>query len=79
MTGWRAKANCLGINPGLFFPHRGDNDDSDAAKQVCAGCGVRTECLAAAMSTPLEQFGIWGGTSVRERSQIRATRQRRVA
>lgn len=47
-----------------------------AAKQVCAGCPVRAECLAWALATG-EPYGVWGGLDPRERQKLR--RRRAVA
>jgi hypothetical protein len=44
----------------LFFPADGDYR---AARDVCAGCGVRGECAAAGVN----QHGLWGGLSENER------------
>jgi len=72
-TSWAARANCLGVDPGLFFPERGG--DSEAPKRVCRGCTVREECLEYALANG-ERFGIWGGFSERERRNIRRRRRR---
>jgi WhiB family redox-sensing transcriptional regulator len=71
---WQDHANCLGVDPDLFFPERGE--PCDDAKAVCAGCVVRTQCLEYALAAN-EKIGIWGGASARERRSIR--RQRRLA
>ena len=71
---WQAKANCFGVDPDLFFPERGQS--TKEAKAVCAGCVVREACLEFALANHIA-FGIWGGTSERERRRIR--RQRRLA
>jgi WhiB family redox-sensing transcriptional regulator len=55
----------------VFFPTRGQN--VDMAKAICAPCPVRTECLEYALDGG-EHFGIWGGTSERERRRIRKRR-----
>ena len=41
--GWQDDANCLGVDPDLFFPERGAS--TREAKEVCRGGGVREECL----------------------------------
>ena len=74
IRGWRDYANCLGVDPDLFFPERGAS--TREAKEVCRGCVVREECLEYALSNG-EKFGIWGGMSERERRRIR--RQRALA
>lgn len=65
---FKAEANCLGVNPDLFFPERGES--TREAKQVCATCKVRAECLQYALDNH-EKFGIWGGKSERERRRMR--------
>ncbi|CAB4560492.1 MAG: WhiB family transcriptional regulator [Actinomycetes bacterium] len=71
---WQDEANCLGVDPDLFFPERGAS--TREAKEVCRGCVVRLECLEYALSNG-EKFGIWGGLSERERRRLR--RQRALA
>jgi len=73
-NGWREHANCKGINPNLFHPEQGGSGrDVDAAKAVCSVCTVRQECLDYALDN-YEMFGIWGGTSERQRRRIRHRR-----
>jgi WhiB family redox-sensing transcriptional regulator len=71
---WQERANCLGVDPDLFFPERGAS--TKEAKGVCGGCEVRLECLEYALRHG-EKFGIWGGMSERERRRLR--RQRALA
>lgn len=71
---WQAKARCTGVDPEIFFPERGGS--SKAAREVCARCEVRRQCLEYALNNK-EQFGIWGGTSERERRRLRRERSRR--
>lgn len=71
---WTERAACLPEDPDLFFPTRGA--DVNAAKEVCAGCPVRAECLDYALASG-QHHGIWGGTSERERRRLR--RGRRLA
>ena len=40
---WQDLANCLGVDPDLFFPERGAS--TREAKAVCHGCIVRDDCL----------------------------------
>ncbi|MEM7323501.1 MAG: WhiB family transcriptional regulator [Actinomycetota bacterium] len=65
---WYVDGACRGLDPDLFFPERGESTAD--AKAVCAGCVVRAECLEWALATR-ERFGIWGGTSERERRRLR--------
>lgn len=68
---WHGRANCMGVDPELFFPQRGGS--TREAKEVCRGCVVREECLEYAISYG-ERFGIWGGMSERERRLLRKSR-----
>jgi WhiB family redox-sensing transcriptional regulator len=68
---WQDEANCLGVDPDLFFPERGAS--TREAKEVCRACAVRSECLEFALANG-EKFGIWGGLSERERRRIRRQR-----
>jgi len=68
---WQDEANCLGVDPDLFFPERGAS--TREAKEICRGCVVRIDCLEYALVNG-EKFGIWGGLSERERRRIRRQR-----
>jgi len=68
---WQENANCLGVDPDLFFPERGAS--TREAKAVCRSCEVRGECLEYALAHG-EKFGIWGGLSERERRRVRRQR-----
>jgi WhiB family redox-sensing transcriptional regulator len=68
---WQDYANCLGVDPDLFFPERGAS--TREAKEVCRGCVVRVDRLEYALANG-EKFGIWGGLSERERRRIRRSR-----
>lgn len=68
---WQSKANCMGVDPELFFPERGAS--TREAKEVCRGCVVKGDCLEYALANG-EKFGIWGGLSERERRKVRRSR-----
>jgi WhiB family transcriptional regulator, redox-sensing transcriptional regulator len=70
-SGWQSRANCMGVDPDLFFPERGSS--TREAKEVCRGCVVRVDCLEFAIANG-EKFGIWGGMSERERRRVRRAR-----
>lgn len=63
---------CVGADPDLFFPDRGES--LEPAKKICADCIVQEECLEYALELG-ERFGVWGGTSERERRRIRRARR----
>jgi len=68
---WQAQALCSQTDPEAFFPEKGKKGcPTKEAKQVCAGCPVRLECLAHALDKD-ERFGIWGGLSERERRKLK--------
>ena len=63
---WASEAQCRGSRPDELFV-RGAAQNK--AKQLCAGCPVRTECLAEALDNEIE-WGVWGGMTERERRAI---------
>lgn len=69
---WQDDASCRDVDPGIFFPERGQS--TREAKRVCAGCPVRIECLTFAL-TNNERFGVWGGLSDTERRKVRRKEQ----
>jgi len=69
---WYDLAECRGMTD-LFHPTRGEHTGD--AKQVCLRCPVRAQCLDYALDTA-EHYGIWGGTSERERRALRRGRNR---
>lgn len=75
-SGFRDFGSCRGLDPDLFFPERGE--PSVRAKQVCGDCIVRDECLRYALDHN-ERYGIWGGTSERERRRLRRDRRQAAA
>lgn len=73
---WQSQANCQGLDPDLFFPERGAS--TREAKTVCGDCAVKGDCLEWALAAG-EKFGIWGGTSERERRRLRKARRSAAA
>jgi WhiB family redox-sensing transcriptional regulator len=65
---WQERALCAQTDPEAFFPEKGGS--TREAKRVCTRCEVRDECLEYALAHD-ERFGIWGGTSERERRRLR--------
>lgn len=70
---WQLHGNCVGVDPELFFPGRGES--SKEAKAVCQDCPVKVDCLEYALANA-EKFGVWGGASERERRRMRSMRRR---
>jgi WhiB family redox-sensing transcriptional regulator len=77
---WRARASCRGLDPVLFFPEDDEGPGAERAQEVCATCPVREQCLQSALANK-EGYGIWGGTTPRERRRLarRSRRSRRTA
>ena len=74
---WRDDAACHDADPELFFPVGTAGPalvQVDRAKQICAGCTVRTQCLEWALASG-QEAGVWGGTSDDERRALRRMRQ----
>ena len=69
---WAGNALCNQARPDELFVR---GAAQNRAKQLCAGCPVRTECLAEALDNEIE-WGVWGGMTERER---RALLRRRPA
>jgi WhiB family redox-sensing transcriptional regulator len=63
---WATKAVCRQNCPDELFVR---GAAQNRAKQVCAGCPVRTECLAEALDNQIE-WGVWGGMTERERRAL---------
>lgn len=65
---WSLSGLCRQADPDLFFPEKGGSTRN--AKQICAKCPVRRQCLEYAMATD-QPFGVWGGLSEGERRRLR--------
>lgn len=65
---WHWDALCAETDPEVFFPEKGE--PSDAAKAICTRCPVQAECLDYALRHD-ERYGVWGGTSERDRRRLR--------
>ncbi len=63
---WAGKALCNQARPDELFVR---GAAQNRAKQLCAGCPVRTECLAEALDNQIE-WGVWGGMTERERRAL---------
>lgn len=71
---WQERALCAQVDPDAWFPGKGESPR--LAKQTCAACPVREQCLDYAIEHG-ETFGIWGGMTERERRRV--ARDRRAA
>jgi len=73
---WQEFALCPEVDAEIFFPQKGQ--PSKPAKQVCAVCPVRSECLEFALDND-ERYGVFGGKSERERRAIKRSRAKEAA
>ncbi len=79
-SSWRFDAACATSDPDLFFPVGSTGTalrQAERAKQVCAGCPVRLQCLEWALETD-QPHGVWGGTDEVERARMAERRYRRA-
>ncbi len=77
---WQTDAVCRGQDSEIFFSPTGEGrsarrEREERAKQVCAGCGVVDACRRFALAAN-EPFGVWGGTTARERQVLRTDSRR---
>lgn len=75
---WRQRSACADMDGELFFPI-GDGPAAQSqareAKEVCADCPVRSQCLEWSLRNgPMD--GIWGGLTRGERDNLRQKRRR---
>lgn len=64
---WQQRSLCRGVEPEVFFPV--SEEDAWRAKEICAACMVREECLAYSL-TNRERYGVWGGITEKERQDM---------
>lgn len=69
-TYWQSQGTCTKIDPDELFVEGAPQNNM---KRVCAGCPVKTECLATALDQGIEH-GVWGGMTERERRALRRKR-----
>ena len=66
MKDWGRHGACSKAAPDALFVR---GAAQQAAKQVCVGCPVITECLADSLDNKTE-FGVWGGMTERQRRAL---------
>jgi WhiB family transcriptional regulator, redox-sensing transcriptional regulator len=75
-SSWHNQGFCIGEDPNVvFFPSHGDLGIQ--ARQICAACAVRDDCLRYAIEA--DEFGIWGGIDQDERRNLRRRQRRKEA
>ncbi len=74
---WMDDAACREFDPEMFFPEKGEAAAAADAVQVCGGCPVQDQCLQFALTLPgTQDYGVWGGTTARQRDRIRQQMRR---
>lgn len=81
---WHNRAGCRGMGWDQFF---GDDQSGrqpslhpavlKQARKVCKACPVARDCLVWALTNP-EDYGIWGGTSGRQRKAMKELAEERA-
>ena len=72
---WAPLANCVDVNPDVFYPEKDDTIGERKAKQFCVNCIVRVNCLEYALENN-EFQGVWGKKNEKERVKIVRRRMR---
>lgn len=77
---WMDAAACRTSTVDLWYDPETERAEArqeriDAARAICDGCPVRAECLETAIVN-LEPYGIWGGLTTVQRSELIAARER---
>lgn len=75
--GWQERGTCRGGPLGSFYPegyHGKANKqiETQTAARYCTGCPVRAECLITALRNE-DRFGVWGGTTPKQRAAMLKT------
>lgn len=65
---WMDHAACIGKPTHWWYPRPGQH--AHRAHAICEKCPVQSACLEWAV-VHIEDWGIWGGTSERERRRLR--------
>ena len=68
---------CSQTDPEIFFPSETKGEGyttSRYAKSICAECDYTLQCLITAVMNK-EEYGIWGGSTVRDRRAIKTKSQ----
>jgi len=71
---WMREAACTTADPDLFFPEDSRSPATEA-KEICAACPARPECLQYSLDAA-EEFGVWGGLTEKERRNLARARDR---
>lgn len=74
---WKEEGLCWDIDPDeawpIFFPISYRPKDTHKAKAICEKCPIKKMCAVYAVvnGTIGSDFGVWGGTTPRQRDRVR--------
>src|SRR5690625_3869896 len=74
---WMKEALCAQVDAEIWFPTKGGSNK--LARSICAQCPVKAECLEYSLTLEDNPWGIWGGTSMKDRYELRRARGRQEA
>ena len=78
---WTDRALCAQSDPEAWYPEKGNGHS--LAKAICRRCEVIEPCLEYALAhmvhNDIGAFGIWGGTSYKQRLHLLAERREEAA
>jgi hypothetical protein len=64
------QANCLGLDPELFFPNGAIAPKTEATlRRICMKCNIMEDCLDYALKVKVN--GYWAGTTETQRVELR--------
>ena len=69
-TSWNTMGHCRNGDPDRMFV---TGAAQQKARSICRNCPVLKQCLAMALTEKIK-YGVWGGTTERERRAIRKAR-----
>lgn len=72
---WRTRADCRSVDPALWHPETGHEQDSRKARRICHQCPVEGQCLNYALDQDI-RYGIYGGMSKTDRRRLRREERR---
>ncbi|MDN3354059.1 WhiB family transcriptional regulator [Actinomadura sp. DC4] len=76
---WMTEGACNDEDPELFFPISASEASAEQiqrATAVCAGCGVKAQCLHYALANTIKD-GIWGGRTEQQRQSLTRSRRKK--
>lgn len=66
---WQDRGACANQDTAAWFVRSEGSRSAQPAKQICAACPVRRDCLAASLVFG-EKYGVWGGLDRHQRHAL---------